>query len=215
VLRLSDSLDVAWRTDLVSAPVLRTTVYTGGLRWDSGSLVVAGRTEVGNTPPTMGCCWSGGLITTLSSQGRTQWQQTVTLTRYTEYFSACYVVGPHVYAVGGAATYQSGSKKQVFGYGLITKVDRGTGAVLANFTVGDRRHRSAFQDLLVHTDHAYCLGWTHELVTNGGYQSWYVEVDLAPAPALQAAAMPVVPAGDVAAPATDVLQGQAGGGNVD
>src|SRR5205823_6253681 len=83
------------------------------------------------------------LAASYTDSGEPRWLTTVSLTRHSEGFYGLALGPDAAYAVGHAAEYKGGTDPaQAFGYGLISKLDLGTGDVLANFTLGSDQYDS-------------------------------------------------------------------------
>ena len=178
VLAFSDSLDIQWRTNLEVTPGLVTVL--GGdqaLRWTGNSLIAVGSTEaVKEKPPGDGGYWDAAVAVSLSPQGTVQWMRSVTVSRFSDHYTACSVDGAFAYAAGQAAAFERGDHRRSFGYGLLTKFDLVTGAVVINHTFGDPAYRSGFNAVLARGDEAWCAGYT-ELHYFGSFRRWFVEID--------------------------------------
>lgn len=178
VVRLSDSLDVEWRTDLVATPGLVTTLSGDkSIDWTGTNVIAVGRTQVvKEKAPAHGGYWEAGLIVSLSPEGVVQWTQSVALTAHTERFSSCRTDGAYAYAVGTAGSFYYVDSDRNFSYGLVTRFDPTTGEVLANYTFGDPGYASGFNDVMVHGTQGWCGGYTERDISNR-FRSWFVELD--------------------------------------
>ena len=181
VVGLSPSLQLDWRQDLFPEETYQTSMggVGGSLRLEDGNLYVVGGALV--QKGTEGDLWSAGLIAALSADGSLQWLRVVTLTAHGEHFQRCIVDGPYVYVSGQCASFLIRDTNQEFGYALLSRVERLTGNFLDNWSFGDRDCSSGFNTVMVRGDRAFGGGWTHGYVDGGSFQSWYVDVDLAPA----------------------------------
>lgn len=177
VVQLSDSLDVDWRTNLISTTGLPTGI--GGpqaIGWTGTNIIAVGFADAEKATRPSDGYWEAGLVASLSSNGSLEWMRSLSLSEKGDRFVACTVDGSFVYAAGYAAQFVYTKSQRSFGYGLVTKLHAMTGEIVAHYTFGDPSYRSGFNSIVVHGDQAWCAGFTEEDTFNQ-FRSWFVELD--------------------------------------
>jgi len=84
-----------------------------------------------------------------------------------------------VYAVGaGAYYYYTDDPKEIFGYGLISKLDPNTGEGIASFMLGSDRYDADFTTAFWTGSGLTCAGWTEYEVNGGPCRGWLCTVNV-------------------------------------
>ena len=179
-----DPVAVEWSREIV--PPTGSWVLLNDLEEAGGNLYVAGIVNDNRKPAPSGGAWTSGLAASYTGSGDLRWVTTDSLTQRDDGIYRI-VMGPDaLYAVDIAAEYYSGSDREWFGYGLISKLDLNTGRVIANFTLGQDRYRSLFYTATWTASGLICGGVTESEVVGGPFRGWFSTVDVSgtmPAPA--------------------------------
>lgn len=174
-----DPVAVQWSHEITSpiGPVRRI----GGPWQVGGNLYVTGAVaDNRKTPDAGGGLWSSGLVASYTGSGDLRWSTIVSLSAKAEVLYDIAVGSDGVYAVGDGASFVY-RNEEVFGYGLISKLDINTGQVLANFTLGNDRFASGFYATTWTTGGLVCGGFTEFEVRTGPYRGWFSTLDVSAA----------------------------------
>ena len=168
-----DPVTVEWSREIAS-PV-GAWVQLNGLDQEAGDLYMAGTVQDGRKA---GGSATSGLVASYTAAGVQRWVVTDSLTQHSEGFSFIEVGLNDLYAVGFAARIPGARATNVFGYGLISKLDPGTGNVIANFTLGDDHYDSSINTATWTNGGLICCGYTHHEVDGGSFLGSFATVDV-------------------------------------
>ena len=178
------------------------------LRESGGNLYLAGGANDGRKPSPAGFRASG-VAASYTGSGAFRWQTVVSLSSHSESFYGLSVGVDAVYAVGHAAEYGSGSPEELFGYGMIAKLNLDTGAVIDSFMIGDDHYQSGFNTAHATPTGLVCGGFTKRELTSGAFRGWFTTVDVSPAIEISVAPVPAAArVGGAAHPATTIGRGR-------
>ncbi len=175
-----DPLTMGWTQEIVLYTGLETFAYTGkSAAYDGQHLYVAGSTDHAKEPrPAGGGYWEAGFVASLSPVGDLEWTQVVNLSEYTDEFFSVFLGQGGLYVVGAYSAFHNNPSNRNFGYGLLSKLDPGTGSVLANMTFGDPSYMSGLNTVFVKPGIARCAGRKNYRESSSGMYCWYAEIDV-------------------------------------
>ena len=175
-----DAVTTDWSLAIV--PTTGPGIDINNLVESGGNLYIAASVDDNRKgTPTGGTYWSSAYAASFTSAGAPRWATTVSLTKVSERFYRVAIGPDGVYGVGTASGYiYSTESKEIFGYGLISKLDLNDGHVIENFTIGDERFQSGFNTAIVTGGSLVCGGWTNCDTSDGPYQGWFATVNVSP-----------------------------------
>lgn len=187
VYGLSDSLTTVWSKDIIHQSGFQTQGFIGrGITIVGENIIVVGNTDIEKQSNPSSGYWNAGLVASITKQGHVNWVKAVAITEYSEVYDDCFHDGNSLWVIGDCSTFIKMQSKRIFGYGLLSKIDPTTGNMLSNMSFGNEYYLAGFNSVVVRNNRAYCVGYTNYRVSNGGYQSWFAEVDVSnPVPPLQ------------------------------
>ena len=177
----SFALNLSWSADVVAFKGMKTTPCSGQTITTNQNVVyVVGSTDIdkGEGNPTGGVYWDAGLVASFTEDGHQNWIKVVELTGYSDRYYGCYITSSGLYAVGVSSAFWYSESRRVFGYGLVSRLEAGTGNELAHMTFGDPNYASGFGTFLQTPSGNYCGGWTKEAVSGGNQNGWLIGFDI-------------------------------------
>jgi hypothetical protein len=171
-----DSMTVEWsRTIATTGP----TFGLEAIAESGGNLYAAGGVDDSRKPaPSGGGYWRSGWAASWTASGTPRWFTVDSLTRKSEWFNDIVVGSDAAYAVGVGAGYEfTNDPKDVFGYGLVARLDLATGHVLANLTLGDNRYEQGLNTAEWTSGGLIGAGWTGYETSLGPYRGWFLTVN--------------------------------------
>lgn len=178
VLKLTDALRIDWARDITVAGGTRPRGRE--IRLDSDSLYIVGDVGVDK----MGTLRAAGLAASVSTDGVVNWTSVANLSDYDDQYIDCAVVEDLLVAVGDFAEFHDGTVDRLFGYGLVSVIDKATGEILVSHSIGANTVDSGFNSFVMMGGRAFCGGATNQSSASI-FQGWFAELDVSgvfPAP---------------------------------
>jgi hypothetical protein len=195
IASLSDSLEVSWSAHVAPPDGSKPETSMGPIGYAEGRAFVVATMEVQkNPPPSTGGSWHAGVLTGLTPGGQVEWTRTVSLTNNDDKLLGAVGGAGSLIAVGNCAAYQLTPSARHFGYGLLVEFAAATGNPTTPLSFGNRRYGSGFNMVVLRGRRAFAAGWTNYRVSGGGFQSWFVEIDLSNPPLQRSALVPTTDA---------------------
>jgi hypothetical protein len=176
---LSDSLNVIWNQDIIHRSGFTTSTYVGrGLITYGANLFVVGYTEFEKENNLSSGEWDAGLIASITKQGQINWIKAFQITEYSERYTDCCTDGNFLWVTGDCSSFMFTESKGIFSNALLSKVSLTADTVFSHMSFGNENYKSGLNSIVVRGTHAYCAGYTNQQISDGGYQSWFTEIDI-------------------------------------
>jgi hypothetical protein len=160
------------------APPSGAWIQLGDLAESGGNLYLVGAARDNGRPvDDGGNPWASGVAASYTSAGDPRWIKTINISQYSDQLFAVAVGPTAIYAVGNAAFYIH-ANTDLFGYGLVAKLNPDDGHTIATFTAGDERYSSGFNAAEWTGGALVCGGWTLDDLRTGPYRGWLSTLDV-------------------------------------
>ena len=143
--------------------------------------------------PNNGGYWPSGLAASYTRGGELRWLTVVNLSPYSESFYGVTATPTAVCVLGrggGVMGLANARDDEVFGYGLISRLDPNSGQVIQNLTLGQDTYESGFNSATYADGALTCAGWTACELSPGPCRAWMCRVDVTTPAALAASSVP-------------------------
>jgi len=170
--KLTDTLDVAWKTDVTPSGATDPGVLD--LVLHDGNVLACGSAGVEKD----GGRWSAGLLASVSVDGQRNWARGIARSEKGDYFTRFFSSAGSWYVVGEFSGFVHGPTDGRYGLAGIFQVDMSSGAVLEAWTFGSADYASFFSGGIAVGTRVFCGGATNFKVSDSYHQGWLVEVDL-------------------------------------
>ena len=183
VTRLDENLHPTW-IQVIDGEVNQADHSLQSLIWDEGSLFIVGEGDDIDKPHSQGLNRNSGFVVCIRDDGTILWRQKIVGSKWNENLLSVKVKGASVYVAGIHAQVYFSTSRESFGNGLISKLDRNTGKIIAGYTINDiykdpdTTYRAEIRTIDIVSEDLIFGGLVNKQYENGTYRAWYGRIKL-------------------------------------